>query len=223
MLKGTTFTKYRQFVENCFAACPRQALHARTLASSSTHPGTPAVESPLPDDMNKVLERWRNYVSANPPEAPSRSWRAGPSRSRSAEGDPEGCGPGVRVASAPASTFPGRHHHRAHRVPAPGTAPHAAITFIGFPEECVRPFQDAVNAPPGLPGRAFGHGSGSPHQPGPATGNGSRPVAPRGRWSGARPWRGAASGRSAGLRRPPGTQHRDRRDSHRVPPVRSSA
>ncbi|MCB0779274.1 MAG: RluA family pseudouridine synthase, partial [Flavobacteriales bacterium] len=70
VLKGTTFTKYRQFVENCFAACPRQALHARTLGFD--HPRTRErlqFESPLPDDMNKVLERWRNYVSANPPEA----------------------------------------------------------------------------------------------------------------------------------------------------------
>ncbi|MCB0807886.1 MAG: RNA pseudouridine synthase, partial [Flavobacteriales bacterium] len=70
VLKGTTFTKYRQFVENCFAACPRQALHARTLGID--HPRTRErlqFESPLPDDMNKVLERWRNYVSANPPEA----------------------------------------------------------------------------------------------------------------------------------------------------------
>lgn len=68
VLKGTTFTKYRQFVENCFAACPRQALHARTLGFA--HPRTGRhmeFESPLPDDIRQVLDRWRNYVSANPP------------------------------------------------------------------------------------------------------------------------------------------------------------
>ncbi|WP_068597719.1 RluA family pseudouridine synthase [Vaginella massiliensis] len=62
ILKGTTFTKYRQFVENCFATCPRQALHARTLGF--THPTTEErmhFESPLPQDMVQLLERWRNY------------------------------------------------------------------------------------------------------------------------------------------------------------------
>ena len=65
--KGTTFSKYKQFVENCFTLLPRQALHARTLAFD--HPRTGKrmhFESPLPADMQAVLERWRVYVSARP-------------------------------------------------------------------------------------------------------------------------------------------------------------
>jgi len=65
ILKGTTFNKYKQFVDNCFAACPRQALHARTLGFD--HPTTGErmyFESPMPSDMIDILERWRNY-SAN--------------------------------------------------------------------------------------------------------------------------------------------------------------
>lgn len=62
ILKGTIYTKYKQFVENCFEACPRCALHARTLGFK--HPLTGKeifFESALPDDMNKVIEKWRNY------------------------------------------------------------------------------------------------------------------------------------------------------------------
>jgi 23S rRNA pseudouridine1911/1915/1917 synthase len=62
ILKGTTFTKYRQFVENCFAVCPRHALHARTL--SFKHPRTGkevSFEAPLPEDMEKLLAKWRTY------------------------------------------------------------------------------------------------------------------------------------------------------------------
>jgi 23S rRNA pseudouridine1911/1915/1917 synthase len=67
ILKGTTFTKYRQFVENCFALLPRQALHARTL--DFDHPATGErmrFESPLPKDMQAVLEKWRTYTNAKP-------------------------------------------------------------------------------------------------------------------------------------------------------------
>ena len=63
ILKGTVFAKYKQFVENCFAICPRQALHARTLGF--THPGTGKeifFETELPDDMRLVIEKWRGYV-----------------------------------------------------------------------------------------------------------------------------------------------------------------
>lgn len=63
ILKGTTFTKYKQFVENCFQLIPRQALHARTLGF--THPGTREkmyFECPLPNDFTAVLDKWRNYV-----------------------------------------------------------------------------------------------------------------------------------------------------------------
>jgi 23S rRNA pseudouridine1911/1915/1917 synthase len=69
VLKGTTFTKYKQFVENCFSLLPRQALHARTL--SFAHPITGRrmeFQSPLPADMEAVLERWRVYVQARPME-----------------------------------------------------------------------------------------------------------------------------------------------------------
>jgi 23S rRNA pseudouridine1911/1915/1917 synthase len=64
ILKGTTFTKYQQFVRNCFAILPRQALHAKSLAFD--HPVTKkrlTFESDLPDDMLKVADKWRNYIS----------------------------------------------------------------------------------------------------------------------------------------------------------------
>lgn len=67
ILKGTTFTKYRQFVDNCFQICPRQALHARTLGFE--HPVTHEqmdFESPVPDDITLVLEKWRNYSVSAP-------------------------------------------------------------------------------------------------------------------------------------------------------------
>ena len=63
ILKGTTFSKYKQFVENCFALCPRQALHARILGFE--HPATGRhmhFEQPLPDDMAALIEKWRNYT-----------------------------------------------------------------------------------------------------------------------------------------------------------------
>lgn len=62
ILKGTTFTKYKQFVENCFSLCPRQALHAKTLGFE--HPSTGerlSFNSELPEDMNALIEKWRNY------------------------------------------------------------------------------------------------------------------------------------------------------------------
>ena len=64
ILKGTTFTKYQQFVRNCFDILPRQALHAQSLAFD--HPVTGkrlSFESDLPEDMTEAIERWRNYVS----------------------------------------------------------------------------------------------------------------------------------------------------------------
>lgn len=63
ILKGTTFTKYKQFVENCFDIIPRQALHAKTLGF--IHPGTHQemlFDSDLPDDLEKVINKWRNYI-----------------------------------------------------------------------------------------------------------------------------------------------------------------
>lgn len=63
ILKGTTFTKYKQFIANCFKALPRHALHARTLGFN--HPINRKkihFESPLPDDMQQVVEKWRGYA-----------------------------------------------------------------------------------------------------------------------------------------------------------------
>ena len=65
ILRGTTSAKYRQFVNNCFSLCPRQALHARTLGF--VHPETGEemfFSAPIPDDMTAMIEKWRNY-SAN--------------------------------------------------------------------------------------------------------------------------------------------------------------
>jgi 23S rRNA pseudouridine1911/1915/1917 synthase len=63
ILKGTTFTKYKQFVENCFKILPRQALHARTLGF--IHPVTKenmSFEAPIPEDMQACIEKWRSYT-----------------------------------------------------------------------------------------------------------------------------------------------------------------
>lgn len=63
ILKGTTFAKYKQFVENCFQLMPRQALHAKSLGF--IHPTTNKYvffDSEIPDDMQSVLEKWRNYA-----------------------------------------------------------------------------------------------------------------------------------------------------------------
>ena len=62
IVKGTVFAKYRQFVDNCFTICPRQALHAKTLGF--THPKTKEemfFETELPEDMTEVIEKWRGY------------------------------------------------------------------------------------------------------------------------------------------------------------------
>ncbi|MFY9151316.1 MAG: RluA family pseudouridine synthase [Prolixibacteraceae bacterium] len=64
ILRGTTFTKYKQFVQNCFAMIPRQALHAQMLGF--VHPATGEemiFESELPDDLAGVIVKWRNYLS----------------------------------------------------------------------------------------------------------------------------------------------------------------
>lgn len=64
ILKGTTFTKYRQFIQNCFQILPRQALHAKTLGF--IHPSTGKMmlfDSELPDDIMQVIEKWRTYIA----------------------------------------------------------------------------------------------------------------------------------------------------------------
>ena len=62
ILKGTTFSKYKQFVDNCFKVLPRQALHAKTLGFM--HPTTNEFmhfDAPIPEDMEVCLDKWRNY------------------------------------------------------------------------------------------------------------------------------------------------------------------
>ena len=64
IVKGTVFAKYKQFVDNCFAICPRQALHAKTLGF--IHPSTGKeifFDSEVAKDMEEVIEKWRNYVA----------------------------------------------------------------------------------------------------------------------------------------------------------------
>lgn len=66
VLKGTTFTKYKQFVTNCFQIIPRQALHAKSLGF--IHPTTNKkifFDSELPTDMQQVLLKWRNYIQTS--------------------------------------------------------------------------------------------------------------------------------------------------------------
>ena len=64
IVKGTVFSKYKQFVENCFKIIPRQALHAKTLGF--VHPVTKKFmlfDSDVPDDFKRALEKWEGYVS----------------------------------------------------------------------------------------------------------------------------------------------------------------
>lgn len=65
ILKGTTFTKYKQFVDNCFKVLPRQALHAKTLGFE--HPITKEFlrfDSPIPQDFQDCIDKWRVYSKA---------------------------------------------------------------------------------------------------------------------------------------------------------------
>lgn len=66
VLKGTVFSKYKQFVENCFQIIPRQALHAKTLGF--IHPETKEkmrFDSELPEDFKNAIEKWEHYVKYN--------------------------------------------------------------------------------------------------------------------------------------------------------------
>ena len=63
ILKGTTFTKYKQFVQNCFKICDRQALHAKSLGF--VHPVTKEdmfFDSELAEDMEQLIDKWRKYA-----------------------------------------------------------------------------------------------------------------------------------------------------------------
>jgi 23S rRNA pseudouridine1911/1915/1917 synthase len=69
ILRGTTFSKYKQFIQNCFKIMPRHALHARSL--EFTHPTTGkrmSFDSQLPADMQTVIEKWRSYLGGRPLE-----------------------------------------------------------------------------------------------------------------------------------------------------------
>lgn len=66
ILKGTTFTKYKQFIDNCFKTLPRQALHAKTLGFE--HPVTKEFmqfDTNIPTDMLNCIEKWRNYTNSH--------------------------------------------------------------------------------------------------------------------------------------------------------------
>jgi 23S rRNA pseudouridine1911/1915/1917 synthase len=66
ILKGTTFTKYKQFIDNCFKTLPRQALHAKTLGFE--HPVTKEYmrfDTELPEDMKECIEKWSNYSKSH--------------------------------------------------------------------------------------------------------------------------------------------------------------
>lgn len=66
---GTIYAKYKQFITNCFKLCPRQALHAKTLGF--IHPATGKevrFDSPLPEDMTALIDKWRRYASDMPEE-----------------------------------------------------------------------------------------------------------------------------------------------------------
>jgi len=66
ILKGTTFTKYKQFIDNCFKTLPRQALHAKTLGFQ--HPTTKEFmrfDTEIPQDMMECVEKWRVYSKSH--------------------------------------------------------------------------------------------------------------------------------------------------------------
>ncbi len=69
ILRGTTFTKYKQFVTNCFKILPRQALHAKSLGFIHPTTGKEMIfESELPEDMQTVIDKWRKYIIGRDPD-----------------------------------------------------------------------------------------------------------------------------------------------------------
>ena len=63
ILKGTTFSKYKQFIQNCFKILPRQALHAKSLGFTQPKTGEwMQFDSELPEDMQTIIARWDNYM-----------------------------------------------------------------------------------------------------------------------------------------------------------------
>ncbi|MCE2734158.1 MAG: RluA family pseudouridine synthase [Chryseotalea sp.] len=66
VMKGTVFSKYKQFVDNCFEVMPRQALHAKTLGFVHPHSGKfVQFESELPEDFVQLIDKWEHYVKYN--------------------------------------------------------------------------------------------------------------------------------------------------------------
>ena len=62
IVKGTVFSKYKQFVENCFSTCPRHALHAKTIGFIHPRSRQPVrFDSEIPKDMSELITKWRNY------------------------------------------------------------------------------------------------------------------------------------------------------------------
>jgi 23S rRNA pseudouridine1911/1915/1917 synthase len=69
ILRGTTFTKYKQFVQNCFALLPGQALHAQTLGFEHPASGKQMLfEAELPEGFSNLLQKWRTYIQGRQPE-----------------------------------------------------------------------------------------------------------------------------------------------------------
>lgn len=67
ILKGTSFSKYRQFIMNCFAACPRHALHAKSLGFTHPNTGEPMrFETVIPEDMMEVIRKFETYTKSGP-------------------------------------------------------------------------------------------------------------------------------------------------------------
>jgi len=66
IVKGTRFSKYKSFVDNCFKICPRQALHAKSLGFIHPESGERLLfDSPIPDDMSQLISKWQHYVKYN--------------------------------------------------------------------------------------------------------------------------------------------------------------
>jgi 23S rRNA pseudouridine1911/1915/1917 synthase len=64
IVKGTTFTKYKQFVDNCFKIIPRQALHAKSLGFIHPRSGEfVQFDSELPNDLTETIDKWEHYVN----------------------------------------------------------------------------------------------------------------------------------------------------------------
>jgi 23S rRNA pseudouridine1911/1915/1917 synthase len=64
ILKGQNFSKYKQFVQNCFTTCPHQALHAGTLGFIHPSTGKELVfDAEIPEDFRQLISKWENYVN----------------------------------------------------------------------------------------------------------------------------------------------------------------